>query len=138
MDADNEAKGGIDRFYQILTVLDTKATGLLTIDALVAAILLGVLALSPTNTVKIYVPDCAIWYALAAIILSAFLCMLIVRISWAFLGKVNEKDFKTEIECLARVAHDRTWFYRCAWWLVLFGIFAVPVTACFQWIHAHG
>jgi hypothetical protein len=135
--ADVNAKARVDMLYQILTVLDSKATGLLTVDALLGAILVGVLALPSNYPIKQHVQDWGIWTSLILTLLSAFLCLLVVRVRWSFLGRVNGKDFRDEIKWLANVVYDRTHYYWWAWWLALFGLFAAPAGAVIQWFLPH-
>jgi hypothetical protein len=117
----------VKELYDLLTILDSKATGLLTVDALVVAILLGVLSSS-----KPYLPGWGIWISLCLTMCSALLCLLIVNLPWGFLGQVyrdasNNLSFNEEVRCLANVVHDRTWFYCSAWKLAFLGITCAPV-----------
>ncbi len=62
---------------------------------------------------------------------STFLCFLIVRVNWKFLGHVKIRpdgsyDFEKEAERLANVVDDRTRYYLIGWYLTLIAA-AIPV-----------
>jgi hypothetical protein len=53
-------------------------------------------------------------------VVSAFLCMLVVRVSWRFyrlipMNATKEADFDLEIKRIANVVDDRTHYYWLAW-----------------------
>lgn len=137
LEKDATSKARVDSLYAILTILDSKATGLLTVDALVGAVLVGVLALPAESPIKQRVPDWAILVSLLLTLLSAFLCLLVVRVRWRFLGRVKGTDFSDEIKWLANVVRDRTQYYWWAWWQAIFGLFAAPAGALFCWLRGH-
>jgi hypothetical protein len=121
-------KDCLDRLYSSLTILDTKATGLLTVDTLLLAILLAFLDMlnDVAKLIGVGTPNLVfilkIQVVLAAI--SALLCLLIVRVTWGFLAKVpraptNAAAFADEFTRLANVIDDRANYYRLAWWCVL-------------------
>jgi len=61
--------------------------------------------------------------------------MLVVRVNWKFLDKVEQSpreggDFKIELDALANVVDDRTHYYLIAWWLAL-SAFVLALAAMF-------
>lgn len=116
----------LGQLYELLTILDSKAAGLLTVDALFIAIL-GTLLGSPETMKTLIgraVAPLIIEFQLGFTVISAFLCMLVVRVSWRFFFWVpnapsKASDFDAEIARLANVIDDRTHFYWLAWLLAL-------------------
>jgi len=131
----------LKQLYGILTILDTKATGLLTVDALLIAAFV-VFVGSSDQTSKLIgfaVPSRLLEVQLAALAASAFLCLLVVRVSWHFLEYVpdaptSEGDFENELQRLANVVDDRTRYYWFAWLFALIGF--VLTLAWWQWWYA--
>jgi hypothetical protein len=124
----NVTKETLNQLYGILSILDTKATGLLTVNAFLIAAILAVLA-SPqqlANIIGVTPPSWVLQAQLAAFILSAFLCLLVIRVSWRFFHYVPntplaEADFNVELKHLANVIDDRTRYYWFGWLLALTG-----------------
>jgi hypothetical protein len=123
-----QTKAYLDQLYAFLTILDTKATGLLTVDTILLAILLAFLD-NPRDVARLIRVDTSklvlilkIQLGLAAF--SALLCLLVVRVTWRFLAKVprvptTADDFSDEVRRLANVIYDRTTYYWFAWWFAL-------------------
>jgi hypothetical protein len=116
----------MDRAYGILTILDDKAGGLMTVNAFLGAIP----AFSIDHYKNIANPDrvsaFALWLSVAiliGLILSALLCFFVVRVKWPFFHFVKpdggENFCKEEMAGLAKVINDRTVNYRRAWWFTL-------------------
>src|SRR5216683_2674763 len=119
-------RDSLSQLYGILTILNTKATGLLTVDALFIAILSAFLVSGETvaKLTKFSVPSGILEFQLFLGAVSAFLCLLVVRVTWKFLGKVPNNpaaasSFNDELQWLANVVDDRTHYYGMAWWLAL-------------------
>lgn len=134
----NTTKGALDQLYGILTVLDTKATGLLTVDTLVIAILASGEYMA--KTIKVIAPPLVLEIQLALAALSAFLCLLVVRVSWRFLGEMpnspaTDEDCDRELRSLANVIDDRTHYYWLAWLLAL-GVFVLTLAWWSWWFAA--
>ena len=118
-------KDCLAQLYSFLTILDTKATGMLTVDTLFIA-LLAFLA-SPeafSKFLNVPYPRLVIEIQLILASLSAFLCLLVVRVSWKFLAEVpttptSPGHFEVELKRLANVLDDRTLYYWFAWLLAL-------------------
>jgi hypothetical protein len=127
---DNEAVAArevVEWMYGVLTILDAKASALMRLNGVLiaaAAFMLGVFRrpggsiLSTTNW------DAAVIVSLAsASAFSIFCCLLVVNISWPFLGKVaknhNSKtfDFADEIDSLDKASRFRQNAYQLAWWI---------------------
>jgi hypothetical protein len=120
------------QFYVFLGVLDSKATGLLTADAVIVAILVGFLALpdaiksflnQPTQPRLDHVRS-VLELQVLLIGISALLCLLVVSIGWSMLAKIplsptSEDDCAEELQWLANVVSDRTRYYWVAWALTL-------------------
>jgi hypothetical protein len=129
------------QLYGILTILDTKATGLLTVDALlIAACVVFIGSAEQTRTlIGFAIPSRLIEMQLAALAVSAFLCLLVVRVSWRFMEYVPDAptsavDFDNELRRLANVVDDRTRYYWFAWLFALIGF--VLTLAWWQWWYA--
>lgn len=108
-----------DRAYAILTILDSKASGLMTVNAFLGAFP----ALSIDHYQKAQDPNCiALWLSLVLIVSlvsSALLCFMVVRVQWRWLEFVDEgagdKFCDKELEHLVDVIIVRTERYRWAW-----------------------
>jgi len=114
----------IEGMYAILTTLDSKASGLLRVNSIFIAVLTVFLGWLINRNPPPNVPSFwrVITYSdLGLFILSSFLCLWIVRVSWSFYGKaVLDKGtytFDSELEPLARTTIRRTFYYRVAWFL---------------------
>ena len=108
-------KRSLDQLYAYLTILDSKATGLLTVNTVFIAILLVFFDKGDeiANQWQIPHPKGLLKLQLLLLCVSALLCLLVVRVSWEFLAKVptapaNESDFDRELARLANVIFDRT------------------------------
>jgi hypothetical protein len=151
-----ETKDILAQFYGILSILDTKATGLLTVNTLFGAILLALIADHGTliGSLHLAVDTTFIAGQLLATGLSSVLCLLIIRVTWQFLESVprapkQPEDFEAEVKRLATVIDDRTHFYWIAWWLAVLAFMAAvawwsPIAAgsliviVVGWLNTHG
>lgn len=129
-----QTRESVNQLYTFLTVLDTKATGLLTVDAVLAAILLAFLSSREAIGRLLHQPNEARVTAIQAVLerqvwligTSAFLCLLVVSVSWKMLDKVppaptHDRDFSEELRRLANIVDDRTHYYWIAWVFALLG-----------------
>ncbi|HEY0328248.1 MAG TPA: hypothetical protein VGC77_04040 [Rhodopseudomonas sp.] len=132
--ADNKSdREVITWFYGVLSILDAKANGLLRVNASFITILLFFLGAAnakdnpntQSNLFGITKPQVTTAELVLGLVLaSTFLCFLIVRVNWKFLGQVRRRkggpyDFESEAERLANVVDDRTHYYLIAWLLTL-------------------
>jgi hypothetical protein len=122
-------KDQLDRFYVYLSILDTKATGLLTVNTVVIAILLVFVDKGDTLSQVWHIPHplFILKLQLLFVSVSAFLCLLVMRVSWEFLARVKPgaakaSDFEDELQRLASVIYDRTRYYWFAWFLALLAL----------------
>jgi hypothetical protein len=127
------SRDALGQFYTFLTVLDAKATGLLTADAVIVAILVGFLALPEAMKTFLNQPTQAhldhvrsvLEIQVFLIAISALLCLLVVSIGWSMLAKLPlspscDDDCGEELRWLANVVNDRTHYYWFAWTFTLF------------------
>lgn len=119
-------KKHLDQFYNYLTILDSKSTGLLTVNTVLIAILLVFLDKGEGIAQHLHMPfrTGVLKVQLALVGLSALLCLLVVRVSWSFLAEVpttatKDHHYDEELKRLANVTQDRTRYFWCAWWLAL-------------------
>lgn len=111
--------------YEVLTVLDAKASALMRLNGVLiaaAAFLLGLFGrqggsiLSTEKFDAVLVIGCA---ALSAV--SIFVCLFVVEVSWPFLGKTkfdssaNTCDISAELVALDKASTSRQMSYRTAW-----------------------
>jgi hypothetical protein len=117
----------VDWLYAVLTVLDTKASALMRLNGVMiaaAAFLLGLFGRQGGTILSTEYWD-AIAIILCALLsaLSIGCCLIVVAVSWRFLGKVKEDngqyDFKDELLELDRARRKRQFMYRSAWWVSL-------------------
>jgi hypothetical protein len=120
------ADGTRKYLYEFLTVLDFKASALMTFDGiLIAAAAFAVEKLGVVNAQRV-LTLLVIFMALIA----AGLCLYVARVSYPFLGKVvmtpatpgppptpGTLDYSQELEALADAVTKRTKAYQIAWWL---------------------
>jgi hypothetical protein len=128
----------LDRLYAILSILDTKATGLLTVNAFLIAVLVVFLNELDkiSRVIGIEIPARILEWQMVLLGFSAFLCLLVVRVTWKFMGYVpkrptDEAAFDDELRRLANVVYDRTLFYWLAWFFALIGF--VLTLAWWHW-----
>jgi hypothetical protein len=112
-------------FYGNLTVLDTKASALMTFDGILIAVASFTVQTGGVFEKQPIVPLIVIITALIA----AGLCLFVAQISYRFLGKVIIKpgasdtlDYTAEIKALHGAVDRRTFYYRTAWYLSLIAI----------------
>lgn len=127
-------------FYSVLNILDSKANGLMRVNSSFITIALFFFGIAQAkvgtgNERKPLIEPSEIQVIAAGIslilvLVSTFLCFMIVSVSWKFLGNVEKKggsyDFDTEIGRLANVVDDRTHYYLIGWYLTL-GAAAIPL-----------
>jgi hypothetical protein len=125
----NRPKAVLDKLYAILGTLDNTATGLLTAEGLVGAIVAIVLTANdkPPRWCEV-----SMWVSLIPTFASAFYCMLIIRIKWPFLhyvdvtvGATNPLD--GEISELESLVSKRTCWLKNAWTWAMIGIMAPAI-----------
>jgi len=117
-----KAKEITEFLYADLTILDSKASALMSFDGILTAVASftvqdeGILARQPL------IPLIAIVLGL----LAACLCLFVAQISYPFLGKVRivagpprGLEYSEELNALDGAVIWRTCFYRTAWWLSL-------------------
>lgn len=118
-----KAVDAVDWVYAVLTTLDAKASALMRLNGVLiaaAAFLLGQFG-RPDPTVLSRTP-----FDAAAIVICAFLsavsityCLMVVNVSWDFLGKVKQTngdfDFSDEIRELDATCTKRQTYYQNAW-----------------------
>jgi hypothetical protein len=126
----------ITGLYGILTTLDAKASGLLRVNSTFIAVLTVLLGWLVNKSPPPNVPwfwHLVTYADLALFILSSFLCLCIVRVSWSFYGKaVLERDtykFDGELEPLARTTVHRTRYYQGAWYLTFIALVGLATLA---------
>lgn len=124
-----DVKDGLAQLYGILSILDTKATGLLTVNAfLIAALVVFFGSADQIQNALGFAPPRVILRAQLVVLgISAFLCLLVVRVTWRFMQHVPEtasarEDFFPELRRLANAVDDRTRYYWLAWLFALTGI----------------
>jgi len=112
-----------EAFYGNLTVLDTKASALMTFDGILIAVASFTVQQGGVFEDE---PLLALIVIITALIASG-LCLFVAQISYPFFGKViinppQTLDFTAEIKALHGAVDWRTVFYRSAWWLSLLAI----------------
>jgi hypothetical protein len=125
----------INRLYGILTILDGKANGLLRVNSLFLTVLVFFIGWSHTSSA--FPPQLSVYVPLAYIdtiilLASSVLCLLIVAVSWKFLGHVANGKFDAEIARLGNVVDDRTHFFWLAWW----GTIGCLILSVIWWLYA--
>jgi hypothetical protein len=118
----DKPKDIIDRFYTCLDVIDGKATGLLTVNSILAAYFVAILAMP--DAIRNEIKNIASWEKSAVIIvligqlgilvISSILCIKIVKISWPFLFHVVGSNYDIEYKKLEEVVHSRAQNYHIA------------------------
>ena len=121
------ADTAIKWLYDILSMLDSKASALMRMNGVLiaaAAFLLGVVGRQGTTVLATTPFDSRLISACALLsALSISACLFVVNVSWPFLGKtrINDKDVDCgdEISGLDAACTFRRRMYRAAWWLSL-------------------
>jgi hypothetical protein len=126
----------IQWLYGALTILDSKASGLLSVNSILAAVATGLLTVAdspPVGLEHLRAYEDMAKLELLLFIGSSLFCLAIIRVKWGFLGRIKWSndgyDFAGAAVSLARAMEHRTRFYWLAWLLTLCG-FAFP----FLWV----
>lgn len=110
--ANSDTEKAVDWLYQLLTVLDSKASALMRLNGVMLAAAAFLLNLQVFNLRLI-------WGIAALSSISIALCLLVVSVDWPFLGLVNrtnnQVDFTDEVYNLKRVSKFREVIYRISW-----------------------
>jgi hypothetical protein len=122
------AKDVVDWIYGVLTILDAKASTLMRLNGVLiaaAAFLLGLFG--RRESILSMARSDAMLVILSASLstVSIFLCLLVVNVSWGFLGRVTKNhgnrtfEFAREIESLDGAMRFRQTVYQAAWLISL-------------------
>jgi hypothetical protein len=118
--------------YEILTVLDAKASALMRLNGVLiaaAAFFLAQLGASARLVLSGGIHPSLVVIAALLSAISIACCLFVVNVSWPFLGKATIQGttwvFENEIAALSKTMHHRQNAYRAAWWVSLIA------TACF-------
>jgi len=110
----------LERAYAILTILDDKANGLMTVNAFLGAYPL--LAIDHFKDVHTVTGKGAVLLSAVLVFLllaSAALCFFVVRVEWPFLEHISRRDGDNfaddELRNLSKVIGIRSSRYRWAW-----------------------
>jgi hypothetical protein len=125
------AETAIKWLYDLLTMLDTKASALMRLNGVLiaaAAFLLGVVGRPGTTILATDAADSRLIICCALLsALSIFACLFVVNVSWPFLGltTLDDKtvDCSEEIRSLDAACTWRRRMYRAAWTLSLVASF---------------
>jgi hypothetical protein len=130
-----KAKDTTEFLYAALTILDSKASALMTFDSiLIAAAAFTIEKDSGFDWQRVFT-----LLAIVIALVAAALCLLVARISYRFLGKVAmtpaaaetpaRLDYSNELSALDEAVIKRTGYYRTAWGLSLMAL--VPFIVMF-------
>lgn len=127
-----KAKDAVAWIYEVLSVLDGKASALMRLNGILiaaAAFLLGQFSRQAETIIATSIFDAKI-IILAALLsaVSIVLCLFVVDVRWKFLGKVTQPTEKTleisqEINALGKTSSTRQTIYRIAWHISLVSSF---------------
>ena len=117
----------LEWIYQLLSVLDTKASALMRLNGVMLAAAAFMLRPDgePSRAFTFIVASSAIGSTV-----SIAFCLLVVSVDWRFLGLATSDDSKKEIDFtdeffhLQKVTDFRQFFYRAAWTISLLSTFA--------------
>ena len=123
-----KAKDTTEFLYNALTILDSKASALMTFDSiLIAAAAFTIEKEGGFDWQRVFT-----LLAIVMALVAAALCLLVARISYAFLGKVvmtsaaagapARLDYSNELSALDEAVITRTQYYRMAWRLSLLAL----------------
>jgi hypothetical protein len=138
-----KASEAVDWHYQVLTVLDTKASALMRLNGVMlaaAAFLLAAFGRQAESIMSAKGLDASI-VAITALLsaLSIALCLFVVNVKWNFLGKAEETSgsfsFSRELTALSDASKFRQRVYRTAWWISLVGVVAFALEFARQAIY---
>lgn len=131
----------IDFAYQMLGILDSKASALLRIDGIVLAFMallirgseIASIVREKNNATEFQTcfDNIVIFMVFGLLMLSMLFSLYVVKVSWDFLGYVdlsnknNPNKFKTECEKLGNEIYLRQAAYRLSWWMSLVSFFLI-------------
>lgn len=123
-----KAKDTTELFYAALTILDSKASALMTFDSILIA--------AAAFTIEKgggFVAIVLTLFGIVMALVAAALCLLVARISYPFLDKVTitsaaagnpaQLDYSNELSALDEAVGTRTRYYRVAWRLSVAALF---------------
>jgi len=123
-----KAKDTTEFLYSALTILDSKASALMTFDS----ILIAAAAFTIEKQGGFDWPRVFTLLAIVMALVAAALCLLVARVSYPFLGKVTmtaatdgtpaRLDYSNELSALDEAVITRTCYYRMAWRLSLIAL----------------
>ena len=109
-----------DFLYQNLSILDSKASTLLSFNSVV----LAVVAIIMTGTQNTGL-NCFYFLSMLCLLVSCILCLCIVWIHWSTTDDMANID--QHASTLLKVRFKRTREYRIAWWLSLLSVLMLAV-----------
>lgn len=116
----------LKELYELLNILDSKTSSLLTFDALILAVYAIVLQKD--------VGWAVLWASLSGtllIVVSTAVCVWVVRMSWEFLKP--ETAIGDECRALANKVDERTVLYQYAWRLSFAGVFVLVLAMALRY-----
>ncbi|MBY0399645.1 hypothetical protein K2X89_05075 [Myxococcota bacterium] len=126
-----DVKEIVDWIYGVLSILDSKASVLMRLNGVQIAASAFVLGMVNSERGKEQpflaseaFDELAITWSAVLSSVSIFLCLFVVRVSWAFLDRVDRTsdsrfDFTNEIRALITESERRQSVYRIAWYVSL-------------------
>jgi hypothetical protein len=126
----NDQRGQIKWLYEALSVLDSKAQGLLRLNAFVLAIGGFSITFVKYSSLAGYHPFIVPFYLICvmdflALVISCLLCFWIIRMSWGFLETLPDAptaaELDSEVDNHATVTDERTLLFQWSWRLSVAG-----------------
>jgi hypothetical protein len=130
------AKRSIDFFYGALSVLDQKASGLLSANAMMIAVA-GIFHIDfntpapdfERHYIASWIIKALFWIVLLLLAVSSMICVWIFRVAWPQLSKAvrikNVYNFAPELRELEKIFKCRTLLYQMTSWLTLVALFVI-------------
>jgi hypothetical protein len=127
-------KDKIDFLYGNLNILDSKATSLLHLNVLLIAI--ATIVIVEKKEAVLPWERSFLFGVIAMSLIASLLCLLVARISYAFLGKVNLKSKPTnyipELNALEDTVQRRLLYYWISWRLSVVAIAAFVIIVIYN------
>jgi len=129
--------------YDALSVLDTKASGLLSFNGILIALTSALLGFVLQTPISGYFYPVLVGGGLAACVVSSLFCIRVLWIGWDFLGNVSEEssdgnlkyDFNVEVAELVKVLQKRTRHHHLAVSITLWDL--AFMAFCAVWVIAN-
>lgn len=120
--AQPESKNTLDHFYGTLSIIDNKASALLTHNSVIIAIY------------ALCIKDSQNYFLIIGVFMTLIASVLLLSITWVHWSKTEElEDTELQLATLQDVRIERTIRCRAAWWLSGISVFVIVISLSIEY-----